>query len=290
MEELRNLCEGEEEFDRVRLIWDLTAAPEAPDGRKRLWLKIRKQERWQYGKRERRWPVFVAAAAIVVLAMGGVQLLRTLRFDPEPSVVLVPAGSVTSLELASGIQARANAGSRLSFVQVSPKRVELELEGEAYFEVAGEDGRVLIIRGEAGEVRNTGTRYNVQARDGELVVAVVEGEVVLSAAGEEVVVRSGERSSAVVGAPPAKPSTVDLFVVQAWLDGVLVFRDEPLSRVVARLERHYGVPFEVSPQLGERRLTALIRSKNADDAAQTICIAVGARCKVENGGWKLQGR
>jgi len=206
------------------------------------------------------------------------------------TTISVPAGATASLDLGSGVAVRVNSVTQLSVERVTAKRIEVHLDGEAYFDVEPGRSRTLVIRTEAGIVRNTGTEFNVRARNGWTEVVVAEGAVEFEAAGRVMQVRAGEESRAGAGGPPTSPTAADLFVSRAWLDGILVFDRTPLSTVVERLHERFGLTFEVAPALRDERLTAVIRSPTASSAMEAICAAIAVRCTRSNERWRLTPR
>jgi|GEM_PF-759155 len=286
-------------FEEYLRVWELSAAPAPPPG---LWERVRAQlgegggaERPEVELPVRRWRRWwrrpLAAAALITLGlMPGLfwPRLRAAMNGPAEVVIETPAGSMTTVALTDGVTVQLNAASRLTFQQRGDARVtEVRLDGEAYFVVPHDPGRLFKVVTNAGVVRDIGTEFNVRARDGGVVVTVAEGEVELEAVGQVVRVRAGEESSARIGRAPTPARPTDLAASQAWLEGTAVFRDETLGAIAAELERRHGVPFIVAPSLRETRVTATIRGRTAEAAAQVICSVVAARCKPAGEGWVI---
>lgn len=274
-------------------IWDLTRAPTPPPG---IWDEVRRRMDEDRAPAARgsspedpRGRRLLATAALVVLGLGLGLLWPRVQaaFGPAPELVEVevPAGATTNLVLPGGVTARLNSASRLAYLPDAKVVEEVTLEGEAYFTVAHDPDRVFRVVTDAGVIRDLGTEFNVYSREGAVTVAVAQGEVELEAAGHAVRVREGEESTAHEGRSPEPVRPADLGAVTAWLEGAIVFQDEPLSSIAAELEHRYGVRFIVAPSLEERRVTATVRGVTAEKAARLICSVVQTRCQSLGDGW-----
>jgi transmembrane sensor len=275
-------------------VWRLTRPPASPDGWPELLLRIDQQRSRALhfvAPTRRPWLTPLRAAAMLVIGVGlGVGASRLYRAPATPvahTVVTVPTAASSTLRLPGGVVVHLNSASTMRYALSDGAVKEVELEGEAYFEVPHDPRRSFVVRTPAGVVRDLGTEFNVRARDARVQVVVARGSVELASAEHTVTVGAGEQSSSAVGEPPRPATPVDPSAVLAWMDGALVFIDEPLASVVAEMNRHYGVWFELSDALRESRITATIRTRSSADAARAICAAVSATCLPEDGGWLI---
>jgi transmembrane sensor len=83
------------------------------------------------------------------------------------------------------------------------------------------------------------------------------------------VLTAGEQLRA---APDSVPvvTTVDVSRAVAWESGHLVFSDEPLSSVVARINRYAIRPVEVDPDIGKLRISGVFRTGDLDTFVDTV--------------------
>jgi transmembrane sensor len=121
-----------------------------------------------------RWPArrragYAAAAAVIVLLGWG--LLRFRNGQPAGNLkerrggeVLSRAGARTKLVLPDGTQVWLNSSSRLKYTHNfnGPSR-EVELEGEAYFDVVKDLQRPFIVHTSAIDVKVLGTAFTVKS-------------------------------------------------------------------------------------------------------------------------------
>ncbi|HET8656494.1 MAG TPA: FecR domain-containing protein [Longimicrobiaceae bacterium] len=287
--------ERAEELEEVAEIWRLTQPSRDAHG----WPELRARiERHRSPKLRPAahfpragWRSPLRAAAVLIVGIGLGLLAPRLGLTPRAAagrtVVSVPAAAMTTLRLPGGVVAHVNAASTLSYATSRSEVREVELNGEAYFEVPHSAARHFTVRTASGVVRDLGTDFNVRARGDRVVVVVTKGTVRLEAAEHAVTVRAGEKSSAGADQPPAQPVPADVEEASGWMRGDLVFIDRPLSSVAAELQRHYGVPFRVAESLRERRITATIQARASADAAHAICAVVSARCEAVGDGWSI---
>lgn len=202
-------------------------------------------------------------------AVGGVLTLALLaaglwQVDPawRSEDVRTVAGQRESLQLADGSQVLLNGATHLRVEQrLRSRQIEL-VEGEASFTVVHAD-KPFIVRSQQAAVLDIGTVFNVRSDSRGVAVAVLEGEVEVSAAdstarrlqvGEQVLVQAGQ-----VGAT----GHVDPARVTAWQQGKLRFDGTPLREVLVDIQRYRQAPV----RLADPRLGALRVSGEYDSAA-----------------------
>jgi len=246
---------------------------------------IARSGREPLGRRRSWWTAAAAGAAAAAILVGA------LGYSPwrEPRAAALRIQEIATakmetaaVELLDGTVVRLGPSSRLRVVAGRGRR-EVTLEGRAFFAVA-HDGTPFVIATEAGEVTVLGTRLDLEARGRDLRVVVVEGRVALSTqrartqltAGEMGRVRNGE-TAPVVRVP-------DIGAVVQWTGDFLAFQSTPLRDAAQEIERVYRVRVEISnAQLAQRVITAWFRDKSLDQVVDVVCLAVAARCSIEDG-------
>jgi transmembrane sensor len=237
----------------------------------------------------RRWaplPVAAAAAAALVAFTAIWPRLRGEVEDPSDAKALAVTtrpGERVSLNLADG--------TRIVLAPLSTLRVpaesqygtgarEVELAGQALFEVRHNEARPFIVRTPNASVEDIGTTFTV--REGEsdsVVVRVTVGSVRLrsrATASTEVTLAAGDvgvlhadRITALRGGVTQRDT--------AWAQGALEFRDAPMNEVKEQLRRWYGVRLRVADSVLEtRHVTATLDDEPVDRALQIIALALGA--------------
>ncbi|MGK7396229.1 MAG: FecR family protein [Candidatus Cyclobacteriaceae bacterium M3_2C_046] len=170
--------------------------------------------------------------------------------EPEWVIREVPAGQKSTLKLPDGTIVRLNSEAVFSFKNpFDQDQRSVQLEGEAFFEVAPDHDKPFVIQ--TGEVKTTvlGTSFNVFYNESttEVSVAVVEGKVQVKIPnGQAHVLLPTEMAVYNQSTSIIDRSTFNLKKVTAWRDGILFFDNEPLHLVFQRLEKWYGVDIDVA--------------------------------------------
>ena len=121
---------------------------------------------------------------------------------------------------------------------------EVELSGEAYFEVKEDASRPFVIRTGDLRIRVLGTEFNVRAYGGEKMVSttLVEGRVELSARrGKPVVLHPGEQGGFSREAGDIEVKKVNVASCIAWKNGMFDIRDCELEEIMEYLSRWYDI-------------------------------------------------
>ena len=148
--------------------------------------------------------------------------------------------------LFDGTRVWLNGGSRLKY----PSRFaadcrEVELFGEAYFEVTKDTLRPFMVRTASAKVEVLGTSFNVSAQaEKECVATLVEGRVRMQDAEEHKVVLAPGQQAVLDEKGGWKVEEVDVCYFTAWKDGKFAFKDAKLETVLKKLARYYGVQFK----------------------------------------------
>lgn len=167
--------------------------------------------------------------------------------DSLQNILSVPRGGEFRLTLSDGTKIHLNSLSRLKYpanFREQDKRT-VELEGEAYFEVARDSLRPFEILSQGLIVRQIGTEFSVRSRvSGKVEVALVQGSVVLeSYLGKSVAIRSGQLGIWNASTDDISVENKELLSYTAWHSSRFVFYDESLGNLVEELALWYNVEF-----------------------------------------------
>jgi len=235
----------------------------------------------------RRWQRFaVPAAAAAVLAIG-VGLYRHFEGTPgytPPSVVQTVATSVgqrDSVRLPDGTRVVLAPESQLIIAAGYGADVrEVELRGEAYFDVVHDEARPFVVRAGGATVRDLGTTFTVRTTSEQGVrVAVTSGLVSLAstqAAGNSVVLRPGDAGTL---APDGRPLVERGGATEpdtAWTRGRLVFDSASIPAIRAELRRWYGIDLHVDSSFAAYHLSNTFVDESADQVLKVIAESFGA--------------
>lgn len=216
-------------------------------------------------------------AAGLVLAIGAGTLWRALRPE-EPVRYATGIGETESVRLPDGSTVRLGPGTRLVVREYARRRV-LELDGEAFFKVQ-HDESPFLVHTPGALVRDLGTAFTLRSGKAGTRVGVTEGSVAVAArrGGGETVLRVGDRAEVDASGRVRLERGAAMPEDTAWTQGRLVFRDAPLSEVAEQMARWYGIAL-VLPEgpLADRRVTATLDGRSAEEALAVIGALLGAR-------------
>jgi len=237
-----------------------------------------------------RLPVYISAAAVVLLAFG-------LGFLLYPQSVTAPNGQRAAAVLPDGSTVELNSGTTIQYNRLFGLRNrEIRLDGEAFFSVAPGD-KPFTISANRAVVEVTGTAFNVRSRSDdpgfETRVHVANGSVALYPAGQSersVTLSAGDwsRWNITMETPqtpvPAAPENIG-----EWRDNRFHFRSEPLGMIFREIERRFDIRIQLeADQAASEVLTA--HYTDPDDAEriiEDICHVKGLRYAPTANGFRI---
>lgn len=231
--------------------------------------------RWSHG----RWWL-TAAAAIIVVSLG-LKSYFARQHAPTVRTASTAAGERIAIHLADSSVVTLGPASTIRYVLTADRR-EVELVGLADFSVVHDRARPFIVRAKNAVTIDLGTEFVVRAyaSDSSVQVAVTSGSVSLSGADTSRAVKLRPGNLGRVGADGvALPApNGDAAARAAWVDGRLVFDDEPLSDVVAELSRWFDVEIHVPAEsLTRRRVSAVYNSPSLAGVLDGLAATLDAR-------------
>lgn len=237
------------------------------------------------------WRVGLAAAAALTIGIGlnwsaASRLLRTIGADggAEYRTAETRTAELDTVNLPDGSRAilAPNSTLRYAIAPLTGHR-ELQLDGEAYFDVKHNDERLFRVQTHHAVVEDLGTIFIVSeyAADGRARVAVRSGAAALralnGAATPPMRMREGDgayvdSSGAIVrfrGDPESYGS---------WTTGRLAFDAAPLSEVLSRLASWYDVEFQLTDStLSRQYFTGAFDAVSLPQALEILGPIVHAR-------------
>jgi transmembrane sensor len=216
--------------------------------------------------------IFSAAAALIIVV--SIFLLKKEKTQTQISspvssnTITTKPGSKSKVELPDGTLVWLNADSKLVYDEnFSGATREVQLFGEAYFEVMKDKEHPFIIHTKAIDIKVLGTVFNVRSYDNEksTETSLIKGsvEVTIHNAGRKIVLKPNEKlivqnSDTAVTAdqlPVTENSEEALISLQKlhvltkdssapetlWVKNKLVFDNESLEEIGLKIERWYDV-------------------------------------------------
>lgn len=222
--------------------------------------------------------------------------------------IICPLGSRSRFELPDGTTGWLNNGSRLKYPGTFAGNLrEVELCGEAYFDVRHSKNRPFLVRTDELVVKVLGTKLNVHAYPGDTYQAITlesgkiellreeNGKVntlVKMTPGQHAVFQTNSnklelaKNENLYKGKDTKDFSIregeegmydlDIETLEnytSWKDGKLVLRNDPLPLMLKRIERWYNVKFHwTDPTLSKYRYWATFEEENLDQVLQMLSL------------------
>lgn len=181
------------------------------------------------------------------------QLVYTIADEGKQSVgkynrIETPVGGQYELQLPDGTRVWLNAASSLKYPASfsSLKQRSVELTGEAYFEVAKDKTKPFLVKSKGQEVEVLGTHFDVNAYPDEQSIrtTLIEGSVKLNG---QLTLKPGQQS--VLNDGKFNVKEVNANDAADWKNGEFVFNNEPLTSILKKAARWYGVEIVYTNEL-----------------------------------------
>lgn len=169
---------------------------------------------------------------------------------PIYNKVEIPCGGEYALVLNDGTKVHLNSLSSLRFpVVFGTGSREVELTGEAYFEVA-RNGVPFVVHTKGMKIEVLGTSFNISAYPGEEYQAtLISGSVkVDSEKGESLILKPSQQASLSPEDGSMKVSTVDAAFYTSWVKGKIYFKDQRLEDIMKPLCRWYDIEVQYASE------------------------------------------
>ncbi len=159
--------------------------------------------------------------------------------------LVIPRGKMYKLELYDGTKILLNSESSIRFPNRFQKTRNIELKGEAYFEVA-KDGRPFTVSTPQGTITVLGTSFSVSAYTNQpFKVALTSGRISFRNPHTRATLTAGqtltcdaEGHATITTANPQRQTS--------WTQGVIFFDDMTLEDIMHNIERMYDVHIHYS--------------------------------------------
>ncbi|WP_369013738.1 FecR family protein [Flavobacterium anhuiense] len=194
-----------------------------------------------------------------------------------------PTGGQYNIVLADGTKVFLNAVSSIKYpTQFNGDQRVVELEGEAYFEVAKDKSKPFIVKSDKQTIEVLGTHFNVHAYNNEAAVktTLLEGSVAVSSKNQKAILKPGQQSNISDNAKIAIRE-VDTEAAIAWKNGRFKFDNADLKSVMKQLERWYGIKVEYRGDVSDVRFNGgTFRKKNLSEVLKVLELS-NIKFKVE---------
>lgn len=248
-----------------------------------------------------KWSLMVGSIASAIFLIGiAVFYLTQNNVHPtaSPLVYSTQFAEKKSFTLPDGSKVILNAGSKISLDKAyGQNERRLQLDGEAFFDVAHDVSRPFIVQTSRMDIKVLGTAFNVKdyAVDESSETSLIRGSVELSLKKENRKIKLSPNEKYIVRETPivhnnnadstmqvtAEPvsglmqvrvNKEDTAVVEVlWTEDKLAFVDKPFEELAKQLERWYGVKIEIADSsLRNILFTASFRNEALEDVLEAL--------------------
>jgi transmembrane sensor len=214
-------------------------------------------------------------AMLSVLAIATVTLLF-LNQPPDVSEhrYVTAVGERLDFRLEDGSLLQLNTDSAVSVRMDTSHRLLTLIRGEAFFDIAPNADRPLIVRTTGGLVRVLGTQFNIRQTGSGSIVSVIEGRVAVAVQGEArpledldfnpgLTLVANQQVKLMENQPMAALTVIDSDTVTAWRQGQLIYEGNTLADVIDDLNRYFPGTIRLEEQsLGDLEIVGVINLRN----------------------------
>jgi transmembrane sensor len=239
--------------------------------------------------------VWKVAAAVTVL-LASTFLLYLYLSKPKDILVIARASNLEQI-LPDGSVVSLHAGSQITYPEIfSTDARNVELKGEAYFEVVHDKTKPFIVASGDARVKVMGTQFNVNTltSEGSLEVVLTSGKVSVyfkEKPQDNVVLMPGEKAALIAEQKVILKTTNTDPNYMAWKTRVLVFSNETLAEVVKTLQHVYQTPIKITDtQLSDCRVTASFDDQSLQSVLEVVKETLGLKLDQNDGVIEISGK
>lgn len=188
------------------------------------------------------------------------------------NTLTVPASGFYRMVLPDGTKVWVNSASELSYPLAFGKSLrQVELRGEAYFEVAHEKNRPFIVRTAHGDIKVLGTAFNLKAySNASSNVTLINGSIQLT--------NKNKTTKQLIPGQKAEFDGSDMRISQAnieketaWQQGYFYFEHDQIQDIMEQLARWYDIQVIYQGQITKKTFGGSIsRSVSLAEALELI--------------------
>ena len=223
------------------------------------------------------WQRFAVAAAVTLLALpvaaySGWQL----GWVPNAHERYSADASARTVTLPDGSQVELNLGSQLTFSNYKDQRRVTLGKGEAFFKVSHDASHPFLVQAAEGQVRVTGTQFNVWMYEDQVRVTLLEGSVLVTSnkrlSGDGLRLEPGMQARYKAGDYAAQINpTAAVSSELAWRNGKLVLDNLALADALPLINRYLDSPLSLADSTtGKLRIGGVFNTRQIDRLVSSL--------------------
>lgn len=200
------------------------------------------------------------------------------------NTITVPRGGNYKVTLPDGTLVWLNSASSLTYpLEFTGKYRNVELQGEAYFEVTKNKHKPFTVTADKMQVAVLGTHFNVSAYGNASApnTTLFEGSVRLSHLSQSVLLVPGQQGTLNAG-QHFDVAKVNLNKVMAWKNGYFLFQDDSVREIMEQISRWYDVDIEYRGDMSNKTFGGIYsRNKDLDELLKGLELTGLVHFKIE---------
>lgn len=203
---------------------------------------------------------------------------------PAFNTIKTPVGGQYRVVLSDGTKVWLNSSSSIKFpVVFSGNERSVEIEGEAYFEVAKDKRKPFKVFSDDQAVEVLGTHFNVNAYRDEpnIKTTLAEGSVKVSSDGISNTITPGQQVRLSRKSHAMNIVAVDTEAAISWKDGLFVFNDEDIHSIMRKISRWYGVEVVFQNDINEKFGGVISKFENVSQVLKILEVTETIHFKIE---------
>lgn len=190
-----------------------------------------------------------------------VAALANANSAPSINTISTPRGGQYQVILPDGTKVWLNSASSLRFpTRFTGVSRQVEIIGEAYFEVTKKPAMPFRVKTNRAEIEVLGTHFNVMAYDDEktMKTTLLEGAVNIKSGTFSARLKPGQQAQINTTGQSKVVSDVDLEDEIAWKNGIFQFRDAEIDVILRQAARWYDVDVTYKSKVPAKEFTGRI--------------------------------
>lgn len=208
----------------------------------------------------------IAAVFILAFAAAYSFLGKEEEGEARMQTLFVPPGQRAELMLTDGTKVWLNAKTTFTFPdKFTASSRQVVLDGEGYFDVARDAQKPFVVKTEAYDIKVLGTEFNVTAYSGSPLfeTSLLRGAVEVVSPATQSAIRLEPRTRIYRENGQLKMGVIEHDSYFLWKEGLICFYDEPVDKMIEKLELYYDVKIDVhNPGLLKNRYSGKFRTKD----------------------------
>jgi len=256
-------------------------------------LEIRSIEKISSGNKTRFWTAIAASVTLLIA------VTFTLIFNNPSATELAAVGPYVSVtkstdigqklmvRLPDGSHVKLNAGSSISYGTMQAGIREVELTGEAFFDVQRDESRPFIVKVNNLQVRVLGTSFNVDGRyfDKSGIVAVKSGkvEVIDTTSDQHVLLEKDEFVEMKQGNNVVVEKIDNPELRFGWTENKLVFENSNIEDALNRISDWFG--YQIQSEINLKaldNLTGVYENPTLKEVLESLSYSYKFKYEIRN--------